>query len=303
MLKNYTIGLKNTQYGQRYVHISALIITMLCLSLANQACAWSGTGHKIVAAIAYEHLTPKAKAHVNALIINQPYAQDDNFISASTWADEIKGRHIKIFNSWHYVNRAIKHYHSPKRGKYRRLPKPAYYNITRAFAQAEQVLLNPKSSDAEKAFFLRFYIHLIGDMHQPLHMASLVSERFPRGDRGGNAYPIRYHGINNLHKLWDQGVGLFAAQRRNVSALQRLATKAYPQNTLQSQIRLNAEQWADESYVLARDYAYQTPPGRHPTKGYIVVNQKVIQRQLALAGYRLAYRLNQIFDSSTSGVV
>lgn len=294
MLKNYTISLKNTQSCEYFVLFSALIVIICSLGLPKQACAWSATGHRIVAAIAYQHLTPKTRERVNSLIIGHPYVQNDNFISASTWADDIKGRSIMVFNRWHYINRAITKFDAYHASKRRRLPKPAYNNITRVLAQAEQVLQNKQCTDAEKAFFLRFYIHLVGDMHQPLHMASLVSPRFPRGDRGGNAYRVRYHGINNLHRLWDQGVGWFASSRRNVNTLQRLATAAYPPASLAKQIKLGAHEWADESYALARDYAYQTPVGRRPTKGYMQVNQEVVQRQLALAGYRLAYRLNHL---------
>lgn len=74
------------------------------------------------------------------------------------------------------------------------------------------------NQEFEKSLLLRYLIHVLGDIHQPLHAASLFDERFPKGDMGGNLYKIRYtENVNELHKLFDSGADKLGAELKRVN--------------------------------------------------------------------------------------
>ena len=260
--------------------------------------AWNDTGHMLVADIAYRHLQPQVQRRVDSLVAElvpyYPYSSH-SLARAATWADHIKGD-VKAYNSWHYINQSVDGKSS--------IPS-AKQNVVWAIEQSEQVLTKKKANRLQQAIFLRLLIHFVGDVHQPLHCASLYNEQFPHGDRGGNAYTIKSAHDNNLHSLWDAGVGLFYApdgrrlSRHARDALAKQIEQAYPLATFAQVMQENnsAAAWAAESLAIAKNVAYQTPLGQEPSQVYITQGQEITKRQIALAGYRLAGMLNHIIRS------
>jgi len=177
-------------------------------------------------------------------------------------------------------------------------------------------------------FMLRFLIHLVGDLHQPLHSATLFANdtRFgsildKSGDRGGNNFRLKTHwgkDIPNLHTLWDAAGGMYMTQwpysEDETQQLLQNATKlmsTHPKSSfLQYQVSdavaclthstgfcsSTFEKWAQESHGIAKTYSYGygITPGSSPSKEYLNMMQVVSQQQITLAGYRLADLLQEI---------
>ena len=98
-------------------------------------------------------------------------------------------------------------------------PPGTEYNVVWAIEQARNVLSNPDSSTLDKARQLRFLLHFVGDIHQPLHTASLYSAQFPDGDRGGNNFIVNGGNVSNLHEFYDSGAGHWATPYVHVQCM------------------------------------------------------------------------------------
>jgi len=136
-------------------------------------------------------------------------------------------------------------------------------------------------SDKKAKLALRMLIHLIGDIHQPMH-AGL------KEDRGGNWYRLKYKGdAVNLHKLWDNQL----VKRIHKDWIQAAAALTMPEK---AEV-LGPVTWAEESHKLAMEVAYNTPEGKPVSEAYLNEADKISQQQLALAGWRLAMWLNKLW--------
>jgi hypothetical protein len=160
---------------------------------------------------------------------------------------------------------------------------------------------------------LAWLVHLVGDIHQPLHACALYSADYPTGDRGGNLMMVKYHGVvTNLHAFWDERLGGYMTFKL-VDAVADKAGQAYPRAALEKEIAITAfKDWAGESFALARDVVYQggklkgvTRAASAADKGattpelpekYDATARNLAHHRTALAGYRLADLLNKIFQ-------
>ncbi len=259
--------------------------------------AWNGTGHRLVAAIAYQRLNPYVKQRIDSLTkIN--FSSDsgfNRFLKASVWADTLRYHDVSTFNAWHYFSKPYVINHV----RFKLLAKE---NVAWAIGQSINVLASRKSNRYEKMVFLNFLVHFVGDIHQPLHCINLFSKKFPKGDKGGNLFTIKTRYADNLHYYWDQGVGLFHVKHQHYPlryrAVRRLAariTQEYPEPSFKGRI-YNSDPftWAKESYHLAKSFAYNIAFNGRPSIAYIKKGQEISEKRVALAGYRLANILNSI---------
>lgn len=261
-------------------------------------------GHLVIAAIAYEHLTPTTRQQVDQLMgyFKQEHPQYDDFVLAAPWPDDLRSQGVKAYNTWHYINVPIKlskaYFH------YRRIHRE---NVQWAIAQSLQVMQSPNVNPYEKVRFLLFLTHFVGDIHQPLHVVSLYSKQTPRGDRGGNLFKIDAPGLkmNNLHSLWDNTLGSLPHHAvgtdnilKQVQANAKTIEQRYPEAYFGSKVQdLNTQDWIKEGKQIARKDVYgNIQYGGQPSKAYLQRGQKIAQQRLALAGYRLAAMLNACFD-------
>jgi hypothetical protein len=259
--------------------------------------AWNGLGHEVIAQIAYDHLSTPAKHAVNSLNFKYRhlFPRTRLFDQSATWADRIKGNDVHAFDSWHFINLSF----SPDGSVLPKIPKE---NVVWAINQSLATLQSPKASSFEQALFLRFLIHFVGDVHQPLHCVTRVTKRHPTGDQGGNLFVIRSTQAHNLHSLWDRGLGLFAYRPHlRFSRIQRIAQRIenqYPRSYFGRKITItDPAVWARESFVLAKNVAYHLPENTVPSRAYVKAGRAVVEQRVALAGYRLAYLLNQVYRS------
>lgn len=262
--------------------------------------AWNNTGHMLIAEIAYEQLSPEVKERVEDLsgLLREFYPYNSRFVRAAVWADWLKGSSVHAFDSWHYIDLpyAMDATVIP--------PYTEKHHIVWAIEQSLQVLRSRRSNTLEKALFLRFLVHFVGDIHQPLHTINGFSQRHPRGDRGGNYFSLVSPYGENLHRLWDQGLGYLKKPKgRGLAPIPYLRAKStilqqqYPRKALADNLEEKRfMKWAEESHQIAIKFAYNLAEGSQVDAAYLQQGQELVKQQVILAGYRLGDLLNQIFQ-------
>lgn len=273
------------------------LVFLVCFFCAHHLCAWWDQGHQVVAQIAYEQLREEVKQKADALceILCPFYPECIDFVHCSIWADEIKDLdRLPLFNSLHYttipydpdhiLNDHIKDLLAQKNNE---------NDIVFCIKTARKIFQNKKASPLEKALMLRLVIHCIGDIHQPMHCCTLFDHNFPLGDRGGNEYPLRGK-YKNLHYLWDDAAGIFAGDSFDPKKSAEELSKKYSKRLFERKIRIRSvHRWAQESYKIGQELAYQIPLEADPDAIYLQNVQKICEQQILLAGYRLAAFLNE----------
>jgi len=274
-------------------------VAFLCLCSA-QALAWGPQGHRTVGAIADRLLTPEARAVVAGLLagdldkFGSPSGRA-TLESVSVWADEIRGT-ASDEPRWHYDDRSV--CGSAPREAY----CPGGQCNSVQLERLTHVLADRSASLRERNEALKWVVHLVGDIHQPLHAAD-------NGDHGGNQVQValegeRTRGRENLHRAWDNELVALALHTRNrqqpppdIDALAREARSLVAEAG-----QGTPGEWARQSNNLAKNVAYQYPGfacGRVPD-GIVVLDrayqreaEEIVRERLILAGGRLANLLNE----------
>lgn len=253
-----------------------LLIVTLCLpSLAG---AWGPTGHRITAALAEHWLSPQASGAIHAILGSETLAE------ASTWPDEMRSSPEpfwqKTANPWHYVT-------VPPGRTYADVGAPAQGDAFTALAHFRDVLRDPQASRADRQLALRFAVHLIGDLHQPLHVGNGT-------DRGGNDFAVTFFGeSSNLHRVWDSQ--MIDRQQLSFSEYAARLLRHVDDAELQAWSDPDPLVWIGESAAI-RDTIY---PDRHDLGwDYQFRELPVVERRLSQAGVRMAAWLDAVFDGS-----
>lgn len=270
-----------------------------CVIAAN-AQAWIDTGHMVVAAIALDHLKLDVRKEIEALFAEDRDAKTNSFIPSSCWADDVKTPET---GPWHYKDIFFRADGKPS------VNKPDEQNAVWAIDKFSKVLADRKAPKADRLEALKFLVHIVGDLHQPLHCVARETEAFPKGDRGGNDFKVTSPAAwnpapRNLHFLWDMGGGLFMPTARpllpdgsaKIGALRDEITRMFPIKSFPKGGELNPEAWLREGLQLCKDVVYNLPEGTVPSPVYLAIAQAASARQVALGGYRLAGILNKLLD-------
>lgn len=249
----------------------------------HHAGRWFDLGHRVVASLAEQRLTPHTAEAVRDILDGQSLAD------ASVWADNIK-QYRHDADALHYVNIPLT---ATAYDSARDCPHGSC--IIAAIASDRRVLANPSASPLDRAEALRFLIHFMGDLHQPLHAAD-------NQDRGGNCVPLALGGPRtvNLHSYWDT-VAVEAIDPDADRLARTLAAEITPaQRKVWEQG--DARTWALESFAIAKASVYtlgskpgcatDTAPVALPV-GYGETAKAVVAEQLKKAGVRLALELNR----------
>jgi hypothetical protein len=293
----------------------------------SAAVAWNSFGHMTVAALAYDRLDPAVRDRVDTLLrLNPMYktwvdgvpradAAKLAFVMASTWPDIIKddksytndgetpngpGASQNIGYSdtlmhryWHYVDVPFSTDGTP-------LEQPRTPNALTQIEAFRAALASEDASDQVKSYDLVWLLHLVGDVHQPLHTTSRFSMDLPHGDRGGNSVKLcdKPRCRDELHALWDAILGTSKNPTSAINAAARLhtATGAPAHDT-------DASHWVAESSAIAKAAVYVPPvgPGAGPykiTTEYRAAARKTAKAQVTLAAARLASLLNAALGSN-----
>lgn len=295
-----------------------LLFNLLILSiLLTKSKCFKTTGHFIVARIAEREIEKSAvyPKLLELLSVTGPFTKDAKypFVESASWADDIKYTGWDLMNKWHFDNIYIDGKRIIPRKEYEGLGLTASkMDVVWAINELKQSLRNTRESLVDdrlgKSINLRMLIHLVGDIHQPLHASTLVNSTFPKGDAGGNAFEIDVPSTRDLHSFWDACLKKYPILRhplskRQFTKLEGFVSKImaeHPADSEEMHQRLKTQSvrdWAYESAKLSLQYAYKDiRPGGVPSKEYVTTGRQIIDQQLAIAGYRLAQVLLSIFE-------
>lgn len=300
--------------------------------------AWDDAGHSLTAYIAWERMTPAARDEVFRILMKAPENSDlstfyiaynsrsdavkrrDLFMTAANWGDIIRNRDLPVryekYNqpTWHYADKfwrqngetaIVISEMSGKETGGQAIPK--LYDF-------EKTLKDPLASDSDKAIALAWLLHVGGDIHNPLHNASRVTEEEPEGDQGGNLFLLSPKDAPredrvNLHYFWDSLITRNLPRKDDkcdadyIGDVAKRVTDRYPYNKLKDRLKLgDFEAWHQEGFAFLAKQVYPASLKRNemPSKDYQENAFKIGQEQLALAGYRLGDMLNNIFGETVA---
>lgn len=257
--------------------------------LAFNSYSWNAVGHQLIAQIAYDNLNPKAKSLCNQYnkALNK-FSRSGNFVRSATWLDSLRAKDVHWFDPLHYID-------IPFSNDGTELPTLAESNALIGIQQAIQAIKSPKTTQAEKGLSLRILVHVIGDVHQPLHTISQITQQYPKGDLGGNLFLLGKNSIGaNLHKYWDNGGGILIGQSKSVQIKNKAKQLEKKWSCAMANKLSKPEQWIKASNQIAQHQVYNIAVGSVPSKQYQLTAQNLSQKQIFLAGCRLAGVLNQI---------
>ncbi len=305
----------NTRWTNRaglgFSHYIGMIPILLCLGGSSAARAWGEEGHEVVAAIALDFMAPAQKARLQALLASDddPLTAHDP-ISVASWADRLRtgsGHPVTFQHSraWHFVD--IDRHHPDLTQACRNFPPLSRDTLASAGPEEACVVAKIEQFSAELARYrqsgfqpadrpeavlaLKFLIHLVGDLHQPLHA---IDDH----DHGGNEIRVKWDHVHagSLHHYWDT-VFIEHMDPDPARLAQRLSARITPDNLREWQ-RGTPRAWAMESFATARSQAYDPLPppdgkGHYAlTDAYAQQAMAMIALQLEEAGVRLAKTLD-----------
>lgn len=240
--------------------------------------AWDVTGHAIVAMVAEERLTPQTRAAIAALLEGQ------SIVEVASWPDQIRNKQTA---PWHYVNIEIEETrYDPDRHC------PDRQCVVGQIERFRETLANTSINPEKRQKALKYLIHFVGDLHQPLHAGQ-------NHDRGGNDVKVEFLGqsVNpstkrpwNLHQVWDHGLlDQYAPNASDAAASVARWLASQEEGPLAAG---TVADWAMESHNQARDHAYRFGEDSRIGEDYLKQALPVVEVQLARAGVRLAHALN-----------
>ena len=268
----------------------ALFAAAVAMALVpSPALAWGKTGHRVVAAIADAQLSGLARANIKEIL-----GGAESLDEAANWPDEMRSNPSpfwqKTASPWHYVTlNGILYDHAPPEG-----------DALEALARFRATLQDPNASLADKQLALRFIVHLVADLHQPLHVGKCC-------DKGANDVKVKWFGRDmNLHAVWDSAI-VDEEQLSFTEMAAKLQRHTSPQDVI-AWWDINPRDWISESAQI-RETVYPPPAKRDPKKklrkgekpvpelsySYVYKFTPVMERRLSQAGVRLAAYLNDIY--------
>lgn len=235
---------------------------------------WGQNGHRVTGKIAEEYLTKKAKKAINIILEGKSLA----FVS--TYADEIKSNNkYRKYNTWHYINMGLEE-------NYENSEKNPEGDLVSGINKCIEVLKDEKSTKEDKNFHLKMLIHLIGDLHQPMHIGK-------KEDKGGNDFQVQWFGQGtNLHSVWDTKM----IENYNMSYIE-LAENA--DQLSKSQVNVIQQgtviDWVNEVHIQTNKVYNSAKVGEKLSYRYSYLYLETARTQMQRGGIRLAKLLNEIF--------
>lgn len=264
--------------------VKSFVVLIAVVMGSSSAFGWGQKGHDVVASIAEEHLKPCTKRHLKKIL------GGESLVYYASWMDNVQNSPYWKFGynrtkTWHYAN-------VDKGETYQSMPKntkgdvvTALDSLTTRFRTEYKTL-----TDSMKTDYIKMIVHLVGDLHCPMHAGRL-------SDLGGNKLGVKWFGQKtNLHSVWD-GKLIESAHKWSYSEwTEQLDRK--DRKFRKSVCRGTFEDWLCETVDCATQiYGYVEAMPENPNLSYQFVYDftPMLEQQLLLAGYRLAYVLNSLF--------
>jgi len=250
-----------------------LLVILFALTISYKSSGWGQTGHRVIGLIAEYHLSKKAKKNIRNILQGQSLAMVSNFM------DEIKSESkYDHLSPWHYCT-------IPDGKTYEEAGTPDEGDIIYALELFINELDSKEFSIEDEAFALKCLIHLLADIHQPLHVGNGT-------DRGGNDTEVEYFWRkSNLHRIWDTGI----IDAQNLSYTEYTDWIHHTDKQLiETWSQSGIIDWAYES-MSYRNQVYDLPDDHIISYEYNYNNIDLVNLRLLQAGIRLARILNDIY--------
>lgn len=305
-----------------------IIFSLLMVAFADLS-AWHARGHMLVAAIAWDNLDEGSRSSVTGILQGHPefsrnwqaqYVDHENDVTlgkflmmqASLWPDQIKRRNHPDFRynraPWHYITYEMRKAagDSGMISTDTNLEPNRKGDVLTAIDRARWMLAQPSTSKEEKAVYLCWLIHLIGDIHQPLHCASLFNDTdLTTGDKGGNMIYIKPNTVGiKLHTFWD-GLPGSSKNIRTTTNTAKVIARKNPKSGFGQLYVNNPRRWSYESLNLAAKVVHldgqltvttDKENAVKPPEDYTKNSKKVALRLVVLSGYRLAMDIDNLMN-------
>jgi hypothetical protein len=323
---------------------TGLFVLIFVVAAGRVALAFNELGHSAVGKVAFDGLTPAQRTAVHAVLVEHPHygeylaagkpsgvdLEEWVFLRAGTWSDWVRSNHRDEYHqsTWHYVN------YPYRMGGPTALPAapiPQRTNILERLPLAVAMVAGDGSTDllglppalspkARRAVALTWLFHLVGDLHQPLHVVAMIDDaRWPGGDQGGNLEAVVVNGTTpiKLHAYWDGALRRPMNYAEVATVVAELASRPPFDDERWTAAAAESDilKWAAESYALAAKYAYldgklPLAPWRpaydleRAAAGSDVpvlddaakdAARRIYRQRLLLGGRRLANQLNTLF--------
>jgi len=257
------------------MRLKTIIIPILTIMMATECLAWGQKGHDTTCAIAEQHLTRRAKRHIRKILDGK------SIVYWSNWLDNAS--HTPTYEytlTWHYKN-------IDANQTFDEVPPFETGDIVTALTEQIAKLKSAQLSHEEEVLALKIVIHLMGDLHQPLHMGH-------KSDLGGNQIMVKFFNQElNLHTVWDTNLiesahkWTYTEWVDQIDRVDRKEIKAIQHGSIND--------WARETYLYATTIYNETPEGTLISYDYVAEHTLLIEQQLLKAGLRLARILNEIY--------
>ncbi|NVK51688.1 MAG: S1/P1 nuclease [Flavobacteriaceae bacterium] len=239
----------------------------------NDDIDWGNTGHRAIGEIANKHLSNRIKRKIKKLLNGQSLAM------VSTYADDIKSdSKYRKYYTWHYINLNDDE-------TYQTSTKNPKGDLVTGIEKCKQVLMSKTASREDKIFYLKMLVHLIGDLHQPLHVGRV-------SDKGGNTFQVRWFNRGtNMHRVWDSQMidsfnMTYTELASNTDMLSRAQIREIQKGTIVD--------WVNETKGLAQMVYGSAKTGEKLGYRYMYDHFKTVRTQLQKGGIRLAKVLTEI---------
>lgn len=252
----------------------AITANVLPAAVPDNELRWGAFTHRVVARVASLQIDGSTGREVRRLLGRESLAE------VSNWADDIRGARPAT-GPWHYVNVPV------WQSSYRASLCPRAGCVIGTLEAQEKILADHSRPPAERAEALRWVVHLVADLHMPLHVGD-------RGDRGGNDVQLRFLGRQtNLHALWDSGL-LNATGQSEGDMVATIRDRIRRRGDLRVIAAGSVVDWAMESHAVARDVAYGfLPASLILDDRYFDVARPVLEDRILRASIRLAAILDR----------
>lgn len=250
------------------------LILMLVITGFTKVDVWGPTGHRATGQIAENHLTNKTKKKISRLL------EGESLAFVSTFGDQIKSdKKYNKFRSWHYVN-------MPLDGSYETEDKNPKGDLVTGIKHCVEVLKSDVSSIDDKRFYLKMLVHLVGDLHQPMHIGQ-------KEDKGGNTIQLQWFNKGtNLHRVWDENM----IEQWGMSYLELASnTKDLSKEKIKEIQKGNVIDWVKDTHKVTKKVYGSVESGENLRYRYSYDYFPIVREQLQKGGIRLAKLLNEIF--------
>lgn len=235
---------------------------------------WSKTGHRVIGSVAQNHLNRKARKAIEKILKGETLAEVANY------ADAIKSdRAYSGFSPWHYVN-------FPSDERYLDSEPSSDGDLIMGIEKCVSILKDSDTSDEDAIFYLKMLVHLVGDLHQPMHVGLLE-------DKGGNDIQVQWFGRgSNLHRVWDANLiddyGMSYTELAN-------SLPRWDQGKIDEVMKGSVYDWVEEVQEVTNRVYNSAQAGEKLSYRYRFVWWDTVEEQLLVGGLRLAAVLNDIY--------